>query len=249
MVLFTDSQAALKSLASPRQQSGQFILRSILDEVQALGRIQGTKIEFRWVPAHAGVKLNEAANEQARIATEKDSTPQQPHLPRLATVACREDTNYLTKREMSATEKDSFRRHIDQAIPGKHTRTLYDRLSKKDASVLAQLRTGKCRLNHYLARINAAQTEICQCGREAETVRHFLFRCPRWRTTRNDLQLTSQPQWGEHSYWLGAWSDRRGHGGQYVYGEKEKWKPDMKAIKKILDFVRTTRRLEWTPEV
>jgi ribonuclease HI len=248
MVLFTDSQAALKSLASPRQQSGQFILRSILDEVQALGRIQGTKIEFRWVPAHAGVKLNEAANEQARIATEKDSIPQQPHLPRLATAARREDTNYLTKREMTATEKDSFRRHIDQAIPGKHTRTLYDRLSKKDASVLAQLRTGKCRLNHYLARINAAQTEICQCGREAETVRHFLFRCPRWRTTRNDLQLTSQPRWGEHAYCLGAWSDQRGRDGQYVHGEKEKWKPDMSAIKNTLNFVKATRRLEWVPK-
>jgi ribonuclease HI len=249
MILFTDSQAALKSLAGPRQQSGQFILRGILDEVQALRRVQGTQTEFRWVPAHAGVTLNEAANEQARIATEKDSIPQQPHLPRLATAARREGTNYLTSREMTETEKDSFRRHIDQAIPGKHTRTLYDRLSKKEASMLAQLRTGKCRLNHYLARIKAVPTEVCQCGREAETVRHFLFRCPRWRTTRNDLQLTGQPRWGEHTYWLGAWSDRRGHGGQHVYGEKEKWKPDMKAIKKILDFVRTTRRLEWTPDV
>lgn len=157
------------------------------------------------MPAHAGIELNEAANNQARLATEKDSIPQQPHLPRLVTVARREDTHYFTRRGMSVTEKDSFRRHIDRAIPGKHTRTLYDRLSKKDASLLPQLRTEKYRLNYYLARINAVETEIYQCGREAETVRHFLFRCLQWRrTTRNDLQLTSQPRWGEYSYWLGA---------------------------------------------
>ncbi|KAJ5215240.1 uncharacterized protein N7498_001647 [Penicillium cinerascens] len=33
-------------------------------------------------------------------------------------------------------------RRVDTALPGKHTRQLYDRLSWKEASVLAQLRTG-----------------------------------------------------------------------------------------------------------
>jgi ribonuclease HI len=248
MVVFSDNQAALQSLTSPRQQSGQFMLRNIIDAVHLLRKQYGSKIEFHWVPAHAGVELNERANTQARRATEKNSIPQQPNLPRLATAARREITNQATGQRMSATEENSFRCHIDQAIPGKHVRTLYDGLSKKDASILAQLRTGKCRLNAYLFRIRAVESEMCQCGREAETVRHFLFRCPRWRTTRNELQLTTLPRWGEHAYCLGAWSDQRGHNGQYINGQKEKWKPDMSAIKKILKFVKATQRLEWTSE-
>jgi hypothetical protein len=50
---------------------------------------------------------------------------------------------------------------VDAALPGKHTRQLYDRLSWKEASVLAQLRTGMARLNGYLFRIDVAQTDRC----------------------------------------------------------------------------------------
>ena len=62
---------------------------------------------------------------------------------------------------------------MDQALPGDHVRKLYDKLSKTEANLLAQLRTGKNRLNSDLARINAVESEMCACGREAETVRHF----------------------------------------------------------------------------
>lgn len=55
-------------------------------------------------------------------------------------------------------------RRVDIAFPGKHTRQLYDRLSWKEASVLAQLRTKMARLNGYLFRINAAETDQCACG-------------------------------------------------------------------------------------
>lgn len=109
----------------------------------------------------------------------------------------------------STTEQSAFRRHIDQAMPGQHTRALYDCLSKKDASVLAQLRTGKYRLNHHLFRISAVESEMCPYGRESETVRHFLFRCPHWSITRDELQVTTISRWGEHTYCVGAWSDRR----------------------------------------
>ena len=66
-------------------------------------------------------------------------------------------------------------KRVDAALPGKHTRQLYDRLSWKEASVLAQLRTGMARLNGYLYRIKVAETDQCGCGQARETVEHFLF--------------------------------------------------------------------------
>jgi hypothetical protein len=64
---------------------------------------------------------------------------------------------------------------VDAALPGKHTQQLYDQLSGKEASVLAQLQTGMARLNGYLYRINIAQMDQCECGQARETVEHFLF--------------------------------------------------------------------------
>ena len=40
-----------------------------------------------------------------------------------------------------------FSKAIVKALPGKHTRDLYDKLKRREASVLAQLRTGMTRLN------------------------------------------------------------------------------------------------------
>jgi hypothetical protein len=45
-----------------------------------------------------------------------------------------------------------YTRKLDTALPGKHTRLLYDSFKRTDASILAQLRTGMKRLNGYLHR-------------------------------------------------------------------------------------------------
>ena len=55
-------------------------------------------------------------------------------------------------------------KRVDAALPGKHMRQLYDRLSWQEASVLAQLRTGKARLNEYLYQIKAAPTDQYDYG-------------------------------------------------------------------------------------
>ena len=70
-----------------------------------------------------------------------------------------------------------YTRKLDTALPGTHTRLLYNNFKRTEAGILAQLRTGISRLNGYLYRINAAQTDLCACGQAEETVEHFLFRC------------------------------------------------------------------------
>ncbi|KIW36758.1 uncharacterized protein PV06_11053 [Exophiala oligosperma] len=78
-------------------------------------------------------------------------------------------------------------KRVDTALPGKHTRRLYDRLSWGKANVLAQLRAGMARLNSYLHRISAAPTDRCSCGQARETVEHFLFRCAKWTAFRTEM--------------------------------------------------------------
>jgi hypothetical protein len=45
---------------------------------------------------------------------------------------------------------------------------MYDDLSKRQASVLAQLRTGMTLLNGYLYNIKPAETTLCDCDEAAE---------------------------------------------------------------------------------
>ena len=54
-----------------------------------------------------------------------------------------------------------YTRKLDTALPGKHTRLLYDSFKWLEASILAQLRTGMTRLNGYLNRIEASETDQC----------------------------------------------------------------------------------------
>ena len=113
-------------------------------------------------------------------------------------------------RSQAATTKalpEDVGRHVkrvDAALPGKHTRQLYDGLSWKETTVLAQLRTGMARLNGYLYRINVAQTDQCACGQARETVEHFLFRCRKWTTQRIALlQCTRTHRAISLSAWAG----------------------------------------------
>jgi hypothetical protein len=52
-----------------------------------------------------------------------------------------------------------YSKEMDTALPGRHTRTLYNNLKRREASVLAQLQTGMTRLKGYLHQIGAAETD------------------------------------------------------------------------------------------
>lgn len=57
-----------------------------------------------------------------------------------------------------------FLQALDAALLGKHTCDLYDRLKRKEACVLAQLRTGMVRLNGFLSRIGEVELDTHACG-------------------------------------------------------------------------------------
>ena len=99
-----------------------------------------------------------------------------------------------------------FTKTFDKALPGPHTRLLYNGKRKIQANILCQLRSGINRLNKYLAKINAVESDQCKCGRGEESVDHFLFRCPRWSIFRGEIRRLAGRRWGDTPYLLGGWS-------------------------------------------
>lgn len=131
---------------------------------------------------------------------------------------------------------------IDKALPGKHTIRLYNALNRTAAAILVQLRTNISRLNTYLSKINAADTDKCECGM-TETVSHFLFLCPRWRNERQEMRLAHGSRYCDLSYALGGYSIHE-ENGKKVDGEKDRWQPDVNAVKATIEFAKATGRLQ-----
>lgn len=136
-----------------------------------------------------------------------------------------------TTEQVPATVGKSVRR-IDTAWPGSHTRRMYDNLSKRQASILAQLRTGMTPLNGYLHNIKAVESNLCECGEAVESREHFVFRCVRWSEQRK---------------MLGAWTSEddfsRLLGGRSST-DTDDWTPNMDAVRAVIQFTLATKRFE-----
>jgi hypothetical protein len=139
-----------------------------------------------WFRSSEENELLKLAKQKAKATTQRDATPQTQLLcMRSTTLNIARSKQNTTRSLPEKVGKHSKR--IDTALPGKHTRQLYDHLSWKEASILAQLRTGIARVNAYLYRIEATPSDQCACEQARETVEHFLFRCTKWTAHRSEM--------------------------------------------------------------
>ena len=232
VTLLTSNKAAALSLKNPRQQSGQEHICQIYKWIQRLRRHEN-RMEIRWVPTSEKNQLLSLAKEQARAATQEDATT---HVqgPRMKSTTLNIARSRAVPQSCLPESVGRHSKRVDAALPGKHTRQLYDRLSWKEASVLAQLRTGMARLNGYLHRINVAESDQCACGQARETVKHFLFRCRRWTTHRTEMLQCIHTHRGNISFFLGGKSPL----------DDANWTPNLDAVRASIRFAIATGRLD-----
>ena len=231
IALTTRNKAAVLTLKRPRQQSGQSYINQLYETVRTLRR-DGNTVTALWLPASEECELARLAKQEAKLSTRPNTMPQ-TQLPRMRS------TTHNIARKQGTTKKvpekvGNYSKRIDAALPGRHTRQLYDQLSRKESSVLAQLRTGMAQLNTYLHRIKACNTDQCECGQAAETVEHFLFRCRRWTAQRAEMLQCTQTGRGNMSLYLGG----------KAATDDAKWAPDMDAVRTTIRFAMATGRLD-----
>jgi exonuclease III len=234
IALLTSNKAAVLSLKQPRQQSGQEYICRIYNSIRQLQK-EGNVVTVIWTPVYDENKLKKIAKEKAQKATcpEARLKTQRPGMKSTMLNAAR------SKRGTTRCLPEKVGKHskrVDIALPGKHTRRLYDELLWKEASVLAQLRTGMARLNSYLHRINAAPTDQCACGQARETVEHFLFRCTKWTTYRTEMLQCTATHRSNISFYLGGKTPT----------DDKFWTPDLAAVRATIRFAMATGRLDTT---
>ncbi len=79
-IIYTDNQAAIKTLANPQSKSAQYIVQQIVKQYNRLI----CPVEIHWIPAHAGVPGNEIADWLAKRATGWREDPQDPTTGQMA---------------------------------------------------------------------------------------------------------------------------------------------------------------------
>ena len=128
------------------------------------------KTLIHWVPSHINIPGNELADKAAKEAAKMDSEEELIPVPF-------EVAKALIKR----TFVDLEPQHPVVAESYKEVSMKKDNLvnKRKDACLLAQLRSGHCKLlAHYANRIDEKASPICKrCNEEPETVGHWL-KCP-----------------------------------------------------------------------
>ncbi len=70
IIIFSDCQGALKSMAHPAHQSGQALIRSIIQRLEWVRTHRQYTITLQWTPGHEGVQGNEQAHAEAYQAIE-----------------------------------------------------------------------------------------------------------------------------------------------------------------------------------
>ncbi|EAQ90194.1 hypothetical protein CHGG_06813 [Chaetomium globosum CBS 148.51] len=162
-ILRSWNQSALAAVGQPRQQSGQSIIRQIYDLVR-LHRQRGNSVNFLWIPAEIDFALGSDAKAAAQRASKQGRTPDS-QMPQAKSTAMRLAMERQRATRVLPVGVGKFSKAMDAALPGKHTRHLYDKLKRKEA--LAYWRSsepGMARLNGFLSRIGAVESDLCACG-------------------------------------------------------------------------------------
>jgi len=176
------------------------------------------------------------------MATELDRDI--PQVTKLKSAAVREgkEAADVKRSRFEASDECQYMKQLDRALPGTHTRRLYDSLKRGEAQIVAQLRTGKSRLNSALYRIKAANSDLCEWCQRPETMRHFLVECPLWTPERRQYLQEATSRWCDVSHLLGGWFNER------LDAPRDKWKVDIKTIRAVINFVKATGRFQMNTE-
>lgn len=205
-----DSQAAIRATVGFRSNQGHYLADMIHDQIKKIQKKERRKrqgagkieLEIRWTPGHRDLPGNEAADHEAKKAARGETS----ELTKLPTALRRRGKplpfsksaiKQSFNRNLDAEAKELLTRspryarisEIDKSLAAGKFRVLTETLSRGQASLLFQLRTGHVPLNKHLHRIGAVDSPKCNACRGAEeTVIHYLLKCPaltRHRQTMN----------------------------------------------------------------
>jgi hypothetical protein len=234
ILIISSNPAVLAALRRPGRQSGQQALQRIYQASLKINKREGKVVGIQTNTRNPCLPRAQLKN-QIRLQLQQDRNEKSGYLAKLSAV--RELLRGSIAQVTLSPLIGAWSKAIDKALPGPHTRALYDSCkTKAEAKALAQLRTGASRLNEYLVKIKATESSECGCGAGRESVKHYLFTCRKWRLQRQEIRAIWPRKIGNVSFFLGGRSTE----------EEGRWKPELEAVRAAVRFATATGRLAST---
>ena len=164
---------------------------------------------------HDGVQGNECADSKARAVASEGSSLEDELLGTLRehtllysltmlSSAFREALQDRWKSTWAKSPQKGWMDKIDDKLPSHSFLTSH--MSRAQASILMQLRTGHIPLNYFLHKISKVKSPVCPaCQLNDETVHHYLFECPGFAYERHSLARATGRNSKLIQHLLGNW--------------------------------------------
>jgi ribonuclease HI len=200
LAILLDNQSAIAAMSRQQAQSGQHLIREAQHQMGRLGKKHpGIEIKIVWVPGHKGNEGNERANKEARKAAAGDETgmaglalgKRMQNIPASMTAlkaTYKRRVMEKWKEKWNGTKQMTRQQKFDKQPPGNHVLKFYKGRTRKECSIITQLRSGHVALNKYLHRIKATDSPNCIRCNQPETVEHYLTKCKRYIEPRKHLR-------------------------------------------------------------
>jgi ribonuclease HI len=195
-----DNQAAIRAAEGIKPMAGHHLVDKFQDAIENVIRLKGDfECKLHWTPGHAEIDGNEEADKRAKEAAEGTSSLRMmlpatlrdeiPHSRSAMKQAFMKKLRARAVRFWRKSPRYSRAVKVDDTMPSQKFMELTEKLSRSEASLILQLRTGHAPLNKHLHRFKRADSPMCPaCGREEETVHHFVITCPARNGQRRKLE-------------------------------------------------------------
>jgi len=196
-----DNQATIQALAKPNRKPGQHLVIAFHHLLaRLLAKSPRLSIHLTWIPGHADIPGNQVADEQARAAAAGESSPPKelpPILRRplplsLSATKSRQKSQLYDDWQKIWTASPRSRRlqRLDQSTTLQQIHRCVNTLSRRNSSLVVQLRTQKITLNGFLHKIGQHDTGLCDSCNMVEDINHFLFFCSKFIPHRDALKAS-----------------------------------------------------------
>ncbi|KAM3520365.1 hypothetical protein MY4038_009445 [Beauveria bassiana] len=131
IAVFSRNKGVVAALSRPYQQSGQEFITCIYDSVEKLASQENT-VSVGW-DSPSENKLLQAAKRQAKTATQQGAVPELP-FPVMKTTTLNNERRSLRREQCIPEGVGRFSKKIDAALPGSHTREIYEECARNGMS-------------------------------------------------------------------------------------------------------------------